>query len=166
MPSKNVKKEHADKIRDQLIEELGQEEFKRLFEETRKNWIRETGAWPSPSQEDLIFALDYSLSEQKRRKALEQQLTSRFNFEGTMVDVSHDGDSWKVYYFPIPQFEGDLPKFGRFLETIKEKGEEATIIVPNVGWVMTSLIMGSGFQGIKGFAIIIKKHAEHRYDAE
>jgi len=154
MPTKNAKKEHADKIRSQLIEELGQEEFKRLFEETRKNWIRETGAWPSPSQEDLIFALDYSLSEQRRRKALEQQLTSRFNFEGTTVDVSHDGDSWKVYYFPIAQFEGDLPMFGRFLETIKEKGEEAIIIVPNIG-----LVMKGFFQGIKGFAIIIKKQA-------
>jgi hypothetical protein len=74
MLSKDEKKEHAERIRDQLMKELGQEEFKRLFEETRKNWIREVGAWPSPSQENLIFALDYSLSEQKQRKAFEQQL--------------------------------------------------------------------------------------------
>jgi len=132
MLSKDEKKEHAERIRDQLMKELGQEEFKRLFEETRKNWIREVGAWPSPSQENLIFALDYSLSEQKQRKAFEQQLVSKFDFKGTKVGVCHDGKHWKIYYFPIDYFQVDLQTMGKFLESLEEKGETETVIIPNL----------------------------------
>ena len=138
MLSKDEKKEHAERIRDQLMKELGQEEFKRLFEETRKNWILEVGAWPSPSQENLIFALDYSLSEQKRRKAFEQQLVSKFDFKGNKVGVCHDGKHWKIYYFPIGYFQVDLQTMGKFLESLEEKGETETVIIPNLSYLAES----------------------------
>jgi uncharacterized membrane protein len=32
------------------------------------------------------------------------------------VTVSHDGEHWKVYYYPVDFFKDELPVFGRFLE--------------------------------------------------
>lgn len=151
------KKEAAVKIKERLLNELGEEEFKRLFEEARRNWIREVGAWPSPSEDDIILTLDYNLNEQKRKKALEKLIMPKLDFEGTKVDVSHDGKNWKIYYFPIDFFELDLQKFGRFLELIVEKGENVETIIPNMGWVPVSWIFGAEYQGIKGFAVVTKK---------
>jgi len=151
------KKEEVAKIKERLLNELGGEEFRQLLEETRRNWIREAGVWPSPSEDDIILAMDYNLSEQKRKKALEKLLLPRLDFEGTKVDISHDGKNWKIYYYPIDFFESDLQRFGKFLESIEEKGENVEVIIPNIGWVSASWIFGAEYQGIKGFAVVTKK---------
>ncbi len=153
MFSQNTKKEEVAKIQKQLIKELGEEEFKRLYEETRRNWIQNVGVLPSPSHEDLVLALNYNFSEERRKKALEKPSILRFDFEGTKVDIGHDGRYWKVYYFPIHYFETDLQTLGKFLETLEEKHEKVTEIIPNLGYV----IFGVSNLGVKGFAVITKK---------
>jgi len=47
--------------------------------------------------------------------------------------------------------------FGRFLEALEERGEKVSAIIPNMGFVMTSLVLGTSFQGVKGFAVIARK---------
>ncbi len=70
--------------------------------------------------------------------------------------VKHDGENFSIYYFAISSFEDDLPSFGRFLEEMQEK-EEVVAIVPNVGLVDVSWLLGTSFQGVKGFAVIARK---------
>jgi hypothetical protein len=158
MVSKDGKKESVDKIRDKLVGEFGKEEFERLLDETRKNWVRESGAWPSPSEEDLVLALDYSINEQKRKKASQSLLAREFFFlDGVKVLVDYDGENWKIYYFPIDYFEFDLRSLGKFLDSLEEKGERIEAVVPNIGRVrMTTL------ECVKGFAVIVKKHKNNR----
>jgi len=72
------------------------------------------------------------------------------------VTVSHDGKRWKVYYYSVDFFREDLPVFGKFLELLEERGEEVSAIIPNTGWVKTSILLGSSFQGVKGFAVIAR----------
>lgn len=70
--------------------------------------------------------------------------------------VKHEGRHWRVYYYPIDHFELDISKLGSFLEELEDRGEQVLAIVPNIGFVMASLVL-SGFQGVKGFAIIARK---------
>ena len=153
MFSQSAKKEDAVRIQEQLIKDLGEKEFRRLFDETRRNWIQNVGALPSPSHEDIVLTLNYNLSEEKRKKALEKPSMLKFDFEGIKVDISHDGRHWKVYYFPIHYFETDLQTLGKFLETLEEKHETIIEIIPNLG----SVIFGVSNLGVKGFAVITKK---------
>ncbi len=73
------------------------------------------------------------------------------------VTVRYSGNTWKIYYYPIDDFERDLLELGRFLEFIEEKGEEVCTVVPNTGFVKTSLVLGTSFQGVKGFAVVVRK---------
>jgi len=70
--------------------------------------------------------------------------------------IKHDGEHWRIYYYPIRSFEDDLPAFGEFLESLEGVGEKVSAIIPNTGWVGTSWLL-QGFQGVKGFAIITRK---------
>ncbi|MCX8183193.1 MAG: hypothetical protein N3F08_02045 [Crenarchaeota archaeon] len=49
-----------------------------------------------------------------------------------------------------------MPIFGKFLEEVKERGEEVSAIIPNMGSVPASIVLGTSFQGIKGFAVITR----------
>lgn len=51
--------------------------------------------------------------------------------------------------------------FGKFLEEIKERGEEVAAIIPNMGFVSASIFLGTSFQGVKGFAVITKPRFEN-----
>jgi len=53
-----------------------------------------------------------------------------------------------------------LPRFGEFLEEVKRKGEEVSAIIPNMGWVPASIVLGTSFQGVKGFAVITRMTGE------
>jgi len=77
---------------------------------------------------------------------------SKFDFKGTKVGVCHDGKHWKIYYFPIDYFQVDLQTMGKFLESLEEKGETVTVIIPNLGRVRLTTL-----EGVKGFAVITKK---------
>ena len=158
MPSQRKKEEEANSIRERLKKELGEQAFEQLFEETRKALILDAGPWPQPSWEDIVVTMDYQLSEKRRKEALAKARAFKvIEFEGTKIVVNHDGEHWKIYYCPVDFFEIDLPSFGRFLETIEKQGEEVKAVIPNTGWVKTSIVLGTDFQGVKGFAVIARK---------
>lgn len=79
---------------------------------------------------------------------------------GIDIFVKHSGKHWKIYYYPIGSFEDDLPMFGKFLEEVRDRGEEVSAIIPNIGWVPASIVLGSSFQGVKGFAVITRMTEE------
>jgi len=71
--------------------------------------------------------------------------------------LEHSGKNFMIYYFPINDFESELPKFGVFLESLDKEDGRVMAIIPNMGIVGASLLAGPSFQGIKGFAVIMKK---------
>ena len=73
------------------------------------------------------------------------------------AQVKHDGAAVRVYYYKVDTFEEDLAAFGEFLESVKAAGEEVVAVVPNTGFVSTSWVLGSSFQGVKGFAVVSRK---------
>jgi hypothetical protein len=70
----------------------------------------------------------------------------------------YDGDQWGIFYLPIDDFEAELPELGKALDHIQQNHGEATAVIPNIGLTKASLLLGTSFQGVKGFAIIYKKH--------
>jgi hypothetical protein len=70
----------------------------------------------------------------------------------------YDGVSWGIFYLPIDDFEPDLPELGKALDHIQQNHGEVTALIPNIGLTKASLLLGTSFQGVKGFAIIYKKH--------
>ena len=128
---------------------MGEEEFNRIFEETRRTLHLEYGPLPRVSWEDVVITMDYRL-----RKPSGKRCESLEDFEE--VTISHDGKHWKVYYYSVDSFREDLPVFGKFLDLLEHKGEEVSAIIPNVGWVKTALV-GSQPTGVKGFAVIARK---------
>ncbi|AGT36183.1 hypothetical protein N186_09235 [Thermofilum adornatum] len=70
----------------------------------------------------------------------------------------YDGDQWGIFYLPIDDFEQELPELGKALDHIQQNHGEATAVIPNIGLTKASLLLGTSFQGVKGFAIIYKKH--------
>jgi hypothetical protein len=76
------------------------------------------------------------------------------------LSVEYESKSWKIYYFQINDFETELKDFLIFLESIDKSREEVVSITTNVGWVKTSLLMGSSFTGVKGYAVMVMKNVE------
>jgi len=73
------------------------------------------------------------------------------------TQLKHDGPHIKVYYLPVESFEDDLPDLGRHLEHLTSAGEEIISVITNTGWVNSSFLLGSSFQGVKGFAVVTHK---------
>jgi hypothetical protein len=73
------------------------------------------------------------------------------------IQHAYDGESWGIFYLPIDDFEAELPELGEALDHIQEKHGEVTAVIPNIGLTKTSLLLGTSFQGVKGFAIVYKK---------
>jgi len=71
--------------------------------------------------------------------------------------MKHDGPSLRIYYYPIESFEEDLPAFGEYLDSLEDAGEEMVSVVTNTGLVGSSFLLGSSFQGVKGFAVVTRK---------
>ncbi|MCC6003777.1 MAG: hypothetical protein LM590_05490, partial [Thermofilum sp.] len=67
-------------------------------------------------------------------------------------------DQWGVFYLPIDDFEAELPELGKALDHIQQNHGEVAAVIPNIGLTKASLLLGTSFQGVKGFAIIYKKH--------
>ncbi len=76
------------------------------------------------------------------------------------LNVCYEGKAWKTYYFVIDDLVKEMQDFARFLDTIDGAQEEIVSIVPNTGWVRATVLMDSGFTGVKGFVIITKKRVE------
>jgi hypothetical protein len=47
---------------------------------------------------------------------------------------------------------------GKALDHIQQNHGEVTAVIPNIGLTRASLLFGTSFQGVKGFAIVYKKH--------
>jgi len=82
-------------------------------------------------------------------------MTKHENFD---VNVKYDGYKYRIYYFSIDDLEEELDQVGKFLDSLCEKGEVICEIIPNIGLVHNSIILGPGFQGVKGFVIIVQKN--------
>lgn len=82
-------------------------------------------------------------------------MTNQENFD---VNVKYDGYKYRIYYFSIDDLEEELDQVGKFLDSLCEKGEVICEIIPNIGLVHNSIILGPGFQGVKGFVIIVQKN--------
>lgn len=146
-----MRKEEAEAAYEQLRQELGDEEAKKEVENARKYLEKHArGLGVSVSWEDAVL---YLMVERARIKK-EAVKT------GIDIFVKHSGKHWKIYYYPIGSFEDDLPMFGKFLEEVKERGEEVSAIIPNTGIVPTSIVLGTSFQGVKGFAVITRMPEE------
>ena len=72
-------------------------------------------------------------------------------------DVRHEEETFKIYYYHVDSFEESLPEFGGFLESLEKNGEAVVSIVTNTGLVGSSLLLGSSFQGVKGFGVVTRK---------
>ena len=72
------------------------------------------------------------------------------------LKLVYSGISWAIYYLSIDDFVNDLEKLGRALEEAEKEGE-VVAVVPNIGLTKTSLVFGTSFQGVKGFAVVVRK---------
>lgn len=68
----------------------------------------------------------------------------------------YSGTSWAIYYLSVDDFVNDLEELGKALEKAEKEGE-VVAVVPNIGLTKTSLVFGTSFQGVKGFAIVVRK---------
>ncbi len=73
------------------------------------------------------------------------------------LGASYEGKTWKIYYFEIGEFERELPEFLKFLDSIDTAQEKVVSIVPNTGAVKATILLSTGFTGVKGYAVITKK---------
>ncbi len=71
--------------------------------------------------------------------------------------LKHDGPNIRIYYYPVESFEEDLAGFGDYLESLESAGEAVVSVVTNTGFVGSSFLLGSSFQGVKGFAVVTRK---------
>lgn len=78
-----------------------------------------------------------------------------------------DGQYYCVHYFSVENFVKDLSNFGFQLDLLAKSGEEVISIIPNTGLVKASILMGTDFQGVKGFAVVTKKlHVQESEESE
>jgi len=136
-------KARAGIIYEKLRQELGDKEVEMEIEKARKDLEKLVGM--RVSWEDAVL----HLATKREEKTEEETEINAF--------IKHVGKHWKIYYYPIDSFEEDLPVFGNFLEDLEEGGEEVSAIIPNMGFVKTSIVLGTSFQGVKGFAVITKE---------
>ena len=134
-------------VYEELKRRLGEEEAEKKIEEARRSLEKRLG-W-NVSRENAILTLIDEIEKPKQQ--IDERLTDFPAF------LKHDGKRWRVYYYNIDSFEGDLSTFGKFLEKVEENGERVSAIIPNIGFVKTSWILGTSFQGVKGFAVITRK---------
>jgi hypothetical protein len=103
-----------------------------------------------------VIAMDYSVEEQKRRKAFEQKRKRQkkvlSGLEAFNIIIGHDGNCWRIDYCSISDSVEDTDTFGIFLEALKERGETIASIISNIGTVKLTAT-----RGVKGFVVITRK---------
>jgi len=70
----------------------------------------------------------------------------------TELRLAYKGDSWAIYYLPIDDFVKDLEKLEEVLDKPEREEGKVVAVAPNIGLTKTSLVFGTSFQGVKGFA--------------
>jgi len=73
------------------------------------------------------------------------------------MKMKYDGKKWGIIYLPISDFEEELPSLGKILDYVEERYGDVVAVIPNVGLTPTSLLLGTSFQGVKGFGIVYRK---------
>lgn len=67
------------------------------------------------------------------------------------------GSSSAYTTLPINNFVEELPKLGELLDFIEKNYGKVIAVIPNIGLTRTSILLGTSFQGVKGFAVIYRK---------
>jgi hypothetical protein len=93
-----------------------------------------------------------------KEKTSENRDPDKVGKEQPYMKHVYDGVSWGIFYLPIDDFEPELPELGKALDHIQQNHGEVTAVIPNIGLTKASLLLGTSFQGVKGFAIIYQKH--------
>ncbi|MGB9717528.1 MAG: hypothetical protein ACPL4E_03685 [Thermoproteota archaeon] len=55
--------------------------------------------------------------------------------------------------------------FGELLEKVRDREDEVSAMIPNMGFVPVSIVLGTSFQGVKGFAVITRMVGEAEAEA-
>ncbi|MGB9760653.1 MAG: hypothetical protein ACPLW8_06110 [Candidatus Bathyarchaeales archaeon] len=92
-----------------------------------------------------------------KREVREETATTIEEVEGIKIEIKYNGRKWGIAYLGIDNFEKELQKLGKVLDYIEEKYGDPVSIVPNIGLTPTSIVLGTSFQGVKGFSLIFKK---------
>ncbi|MEM1509797.1 MAG: hypothetical protein QXY49_03665 [Thermofilaceae archaeon] len=76
------------------------------------------------------------------------------------AQLVYKGEKYGILYVEMDPFYDNLPKLGKLLESVEELYGEVVAVIPNMGFVTASLILGTSFQGVKGVAVIFKLQRE------
>ena len=125
------------RLSSRLGEFLGSEKYRELFENVEKDLTAQTGQSPSRSEIVHVMAERFVLSHSR---------------------IEHDEGGWRIYYLPISEFEQDLVVLGQLLAVLTDRGEQVVSIIPNMGLVSASILLGTDFQGVKGLAIVTRRN--------
>jgi len=135
-----------------------------LYEKLLKEYIREYGEYAKERLDNEIKQIMHELwiereeaiEELYRRRKREVKKENVISFEDIEAYIKHKG-VYGIVYLPIDNFEKELYKLGKLLDFIEKNLGEIICVLPNIGITTTSLILGTSFQGVKGFAIVYKK---------
>ena len=135
-----------------------------LYEKLLKEYTREYGEYAKERLDNEIKQIMHELwikreeaiEELYRRRKREVKKENVISFEDIEAYIKHKG-VYGIVYLPIDNFEKELYKLGKLLDFIEENLGEIICVLPNIGITTTSLILGTSFQGVKGFAIVYKK---------
>ena len=135
-----------------------------LYEELLKEYTREYGEYAKERLDNEIKQIMHELwikreeaiEELYRRRKREVKKENVISFEDIEAYIKHKG-VYGIVYLPIDNFEKELYKLGKLLDFIEKNLGEIICVLPNIGITPTSLILGTSFQGVKGFAIVYKK---------
>ena len=73
------------------------------------------------------------------------------------LQARYQGKKWEIYYYHIDDFSVDLKDFLLFLDSLDSTKVDVFAIIPNTGAVRATYLLSTGFTGVNGFAIIVKK---------
>ena len=135
-----------------------------LYEKLLKEYTREYGEYAKERLDNEIKQIMHELwikreeaiEELYRRRKGEVKKENVISFEDIEAYIKHKG-VYGIVYLPIDNFEKELYKLGKLLVFIEKNLGEIICILPNIGITTTSLVLGTSFQGVKGFAIVYKK---------
>jgi len=135
-----------------------------LYEELLKEYTREYGEYAKERLDNEIKQIMHELwikreeaiEELYRRRKREVKKENVISFEDIEAYIKHKG-VYGIVYLPIDNFEKELYKLGKLLDFIEKNLGEIICVLPNIGITPTSLVLGTSFQGVKGFAIVYKK---------
>jgi hypothetical protein len=97
------------------------------------------------------------LSREEAINKLYERDVGRKVSQAIQPQYKYDGKFWGIFYLPISSFEDELPRLGETLDYIEENQGEVVTVIPNMGITPTSLVLGTSFQGVKGFGIVYRK---------